>query len=70
MASLLMQETATDTKPDVEVESVRFLQKPGSTIGTLSVVVGGVHYLWPCRRVKMLTAGESMFEVMRRQEGG
>ncbi len=54
--------------PNVEVESVRFLQKPGSKLGHLSVVVGGVHYVWVCSRARMFTAIESAAESLRRGE--
>lgn len=64
-----MQLPDADTQPpNVEVESVRFMQKPGAKHGTLSVVVGGVNYIWKCSRVRMLVAGETLFEAIRKSE--
>ena len=39
---------ATNRAPSIpEVESLRYMSKDGKA-GTLSLVVGGVHYLYPC----------------------
>ncbi len=44
-----MSEAAEDAKGRVpQVDSIRYLFREGARIGTVSVVVGGVHYLWPC----------------------
>ena len=43
-----MREDTTDA-PNVEVESLRYLCKDGAKTGTVSVVVGGVHHLFPCK---------------------
>ena len=58
----------TDEAPDVEVESVRFLQRAGAKTGKLSVVVGGVHHVWNCSRERMFVLIESGLESLRRQE--
>lgn len=64
-----MQNDAVDAQPpNVQVDALRFLQKPGAKLGTLSVVVGGVHYMWKCSRSKMFIAIESAAESLRRGE--
>lgn len=59
----------TDTQaPNVEVESLRYLSKDGKT-GTLSVVVGGVHHLFPCRMSKAFTFIASVGEAAAKRDG-
>lgn len=62
----------TETRPEPtnlngEILSVRFLQREGGKTATLSVVVGGVHYLWKVTREQMLVCVESGIEAIRKQ---
>lgn len=52
-----------------QVESLRYLSKDGKS-GTLSVVVGGVHHLFPCKIARALTLVESVMEALRKREDG
>ena len=62
------EQIKAETAPDVETSSVRFMQKQGAKIGTLSVVVGGVHYLWPCKRTRALFVVEDIMTALRRDD--
>ncbi len=62
------EQIAAETAPDVEISSVRFMQKQGAKLGTLSVVVGGVHYLWPCKRSRALYVVEDIMTALRRDD--
>lgn len=63
-----MREDADTTAPNCEVESLRFLSKDGKT-GTLSLVVGGVHYLYPCSIVRAFHFVASVGEAAAKREG-
>ncbi len=62
------EQVKSESAPDVEISSVRFMQKQGAKIGTLSVVVGGVHYLWPCKRTRALFVVEDIMTALRRDD--
>jgi len=65
-----MRADTPDAPPNVEVESFRYLSKDGKT-GTVSIVVGGVHHLFPCKLVKALYfAGGVMDVAVKKEEGG
>lgn len=57
----------TEDAPNVEVESLRYLSKDGKT-GTLSIVVGGVHHLFPCKLVRALHLAASIAEAAAKRE--
>ena len=63
-----MSEHAKDTPPDVEVSSVRYMQKDGSKLGVLHVVVGGVHNIWPCQRSKIIYLIEDLMKALQKAE--
>jgi len=62
------EQAKAETAPDVEISSVRFMQKQGAKIGALSVVVGGVHYLWPCKRHRALYVVQDIMTALRRDD--
>ncbi len=67
-STLQAEQVVAETAPDVEISSVRFMQKRGAKVGTLSVVVGGVHYLWPCKRARALFVVEDIMTALRRDD--
>lgn len=69
MDKLPMPDRTEDTQPpNVEIDSLRFLQRTGEQIGKLSIVVGGVHYVWNCPRAKMFAFIASGIEALGKQE--
>ena len=63
-----MSDPAPDAPPDVEIESIRYLSKPDGKSGTVSIVVAGVHHLFPCKRAKALYFAEGVLEAIRKQD--
>ena len=57
----------TEDAPDVEVASFRFLSSQDGKSGKLSVVVGGVHHLFPCTLIRALHGAESIMESARKR---
>lgn len=60
-----MTDTAEVQAPVAEVESLRYFHKPLAKKGTLHVVVGGVHHIFPCQRVRAIRLVEDLLEAIR-----
>ncbi len=52
--------------PNVEIDSIRYLHRPGARNGTVSIVVGGVHHLFPCKPAKAVYFVEDFFGSIRK----
>jgi hypothetical protein len=50
--------------PNVEIESFRYMQKDGAKSGTVSIVVGGVHHLFPCKPKRAAGFAASVLEAI------
>lgn len=55
----------TTDAPDVEIDSIRYLHRPGAKCGTVSIVVGGVHHLFPCKLGKAASFVEGVMEAVK-----